>query len=177
MHYRLVMVLTLAVCGGASLGALAENQGGGTIGLSGKIVSTTCVIDTSSRDQTIDVGTMSISQLVRDGRGPLRSFSIKLLNCVLPSWSDAAATPFYVTFDGLTEHGLFQVSGQAKGVGLEIISIGGEPILAGQTRRARQSELSMTDNTLHFQLRLVANHEKLHSGPIDAFIRFQLDYD
>lgn len=144
----------------------------------GSIIETACAIDVGSRDQTIDMGSLPLTQIRRDGQGPARPFVIRLVNCVLerpnpnkPNWQY-----FRVTFDGPQSRGLFGVQGQAKGVGLQIQrDDDGEIAVPGKSLSAQWVTLGTRD--LAFQLRLVANHDPLSAGQYTSLLRFKLDYE
>jgi len=145
--------------------------------MQGSIVETACAIDLGSRDQTIDMGSLSISHILRDGQGPARPFTIRLVNCSLekqnsnrPDWQY-----FRVTFDGSHERGLFKVSGQAKGVGLEIRNQNNEVSIPGSAMLPQ--ELTPGTRDLIYQLRLVANQQPLVAGNYNSQLAFKLDYE
>lgn len=150
----------------------------GSVRMSGSIIETACAIDVGSRDQTINMGSLSISDIRRDGQGPLHPFVIKLVNCALerqnrdkPNWQY-----FRVTFDGPHQLGLFSVNGQAKGVGLQIQrNDDGVIIVPGQPLSAQN--LMAGSHDLAYELRLVANHAPLVSGQYYSQLRFKLDYE
>lgn len=148
-----------------------------TVKMRGSIIETACAIDVGSRDQTIDMGSLPLSTLHRDGQGPIRPFHIRLVNCVLarqdpakPNWQY-----FRVTFDGSQSRGLFKISGQASGIGLQIQREDGEIAVPGKGL-PRQS-LSIGERDLSYQLRLVANQDVLMSGQYSSQLRFKLDYE
>ena len=145
--------------------------------MQGSIVETACAIDLGSRDQTIDMGSLSISHLLRDGQGAARPFTIRLVNCSLekqqgnrPDWQY-----FRITFDGPHERGLFKVSGQAKGVGLEIRHQDNELSIPGSAMSPQQ--LTPGTRDLIYQLRLVANQQPLAAGQYNSQLAFKLDYE
>ncbi|ELZ5938833.1 MULTISPECIES: fimbrial protein [Providencia] len=150
----------------------------GSVKMNGSIIETACAIDVGSRDQTVDMGSLALTQIRRDGQGPTRPFVIRLMNCVLeqqdpnkPNWQY-----FRITFDGPHEKGLFGVSGQAKGVGLLIQRDNdGEIVIPGQGMSSNQ--LVEGNRELIYQLRLVANHRPLSSGQYYSQLRFKLDYE
>ncbi|EKT54409.1 fimbrial protein [Providencia burhodogranariea] len=150
----------------------------GSVQMQGSIIETACAIDVGSRDQTIDMGSLALTQIHRDGQGPVRPFVIRLVNCVLerqnpdkPNWQY-----FRVTFDGPHDHGLFGVNGQAKGVGLQIQrDDDGEIALPGQVMSVQT--LTRGTRDLTYQLRLVANHDALAAGQYYSQLRFKLDYE
>lgn len=164
-----VVVLTLLFS--ASAGAYSMK-------IRGSIIETACAIDVGSRDQTIDMGSLALTSIYRDGQGPARPFSIRLVNCTLarenldkPNWHY-----FRVTFDGAQDRGgLFRVSGQAEGVGLQIQRNDGEVAQPGQPLSAETLMVGMRDLT--YQLRLVANQRPLVSGSYYSHVRFKLDYE
>lgn len=149
----------------------------GAVRVQGSIIETACAIDVGSRDQTIDMGSLPLGQIVRDGQGILRPFTIRLVNCTLerqnpvtPNWQY-----FRVTFNGAHEQGLFRVSGQAEGVGLEIRREDGEVVIPGQAMSPQTLTPGMRD--LAYRLRLVANHRALTAGQYYSQLRFKLDYE
>lgn len=174
-----LLSLTLSMC---ALMVVSPVVGQGSVNvsvkMSGSIIETACAIDVGSRDQTIDMGSLALTDIRRDGKGPEHSFAIRLVNCVLehpnpkkPNWQY-----FRVTFDGTHQKGLFSVNGQAKGVGLQIIrNEDGEIIEPGQAMSAQT--LTQGPRDLIYQLRLVANHEPLTSGLYYSQLRFKLDYE
>lgn len=149
----------------------------GTVRMQGSIIETACAIDVGSRDQTIDMGSLPLSQIQRDGQGNARPFVIRLVNCALsrqnsnkPDWQH-----FRVTFEGPHDRALFGVQGQAGGVGLEIRTTAGEVAYPGKAMFAQ--EITPGTRDLAYQLRLVANHQPLMSGRYYSLLRFKLDYE
>lgn len=150
----------------------------GSVKMRGSIIETACAIDVGSRDQTINMGSLSLSDIRRDGQGPLHPFVIKLVNCVSerqysnkPNWQY-----FSVTFDGAHQRGLFSLNGQAKGVGLRIQrNDDGAIIVPGQALSAQT--LMQGSSDLAYELRLVANNNPLVSGQYYSQLRFKLDYE
>jgi len=151
-------------------------QGAGKVTLNGSITETPCVIDTQSRDQSIDMGITPVSVLARDGRGDAHPFRIRLINCrlthlntTLPDWRY-----FRATFEGPVDNGQFGLSGDARGVALMLtdasgnIARPGEPLLpVGLTRG---------DQVLNYTLRLVGNRQGLRAGDFRTSLRFRMDY-
>lgn len=149
----------------------------GTLKMQGSIVETACAIDLGSRDQTIDMGSLSISHILRDGQGATRLFTIRLVNCALEKQNDRRQDwqYFRITFDGPHEDGLFNVSGQAKGVGLEIRYQNNELSIPGSAMLPQQ--LTPGTRDLIYQLRLVANQQPLSAGQYNSQLAFKLDYE
>lgn len=170
-----LLSLSLSAC---ALMCVSPAYGLGSVKMSGSIIETACAIDLESRDQTIDMGSLPLSAISRDGQGPTHPFVIRLVNCVLerPTLNKPNWQYFRVTFDGPHQHGLFRVQGQGTGVGLQIQRHDdGEVAVPGKGMSA-QSVTQGTRN-LAYQLRLVANGEPLVSGQYGSQLRFKLDYE
>ncbi|WP_174508670.1 fimbrial protein [Klebsiella oxytoca] len=158
--------------GASSAGSMSE----GHVSMEGTIVETPCAIDVGGRDQSLSMGTMPLSQLIRDGRGPKKNFSIRLVNCVLaridptkPYWQR-----FMVTFDGDNDRGHFGLTGEARGVALMIHDITGVRALPGATMPSRF--IVPEEMQLRYTLSLVGNQQTLHVGNYRSAIRFRIDY-
>lgn len=122
-----VLLASLAFAPGYATSAA---QGWGKVNMHGAIIDTACAIAAGSRDQTIDMDTIPLGQIIRDGQGMTKPFSIELVNCILerpenkPDWKF-----FQVTFDGYAEGALFGVQGDARGVALEIKDSSGTAVI------------------------------------------------
>lgn len=142
--------------------------------MQGSIIDTACAIAVDSREQSIDMGVIPVSDIIRDGQGRRTNFSIHLIDCVLERQGTEGWNYFQVTFDGDSEAGLFGVHGDISGVGLEISDGLGNIALPGKA-------LSFVDITpgnlrMDYSLRLVANNRAVKSGNYFSSIRFKLDY-
>lgn len=160
----------------ASCSWSAAASGEGHVSVEGSIVETPCAIDVGGRDQSLSMGTMPLSQLIRDGRGPKKLFSIRLVNCVLTRIDPAQTNwqRFMVTFDGDNDRGHFGLTGEARGVALMIHDVTGvraRPGTAMPTRFVVPEEMQ-----LRYTLSLVGNQQTLHAGNYRSAIRFRIDY-
>lgn len=156
--------------------ASALSQGWGRVNMEGSILDTACAIEAGSREQSIDMSTVPVGQIIRDGGGSVRPFTIHLINCVrtrpdpaLPDWQR-----FQVTFDGESRNGLFQVQGTARGVALQITDAQGNIARPGQPLPA--GDVSPGSMHLTYSLRLVGDKQVLRAGEYRSAIRFKLDY-
>ncbi|WP_372242293.1 fimbrial protein [Serratia marcescens] len=156
--------------------AAISSQGWGRVNMQGAIIDTACAIAIESRDQTIDMEMVPLADIIRDGQGRSKPFSIELVNCTLerqdptlPDWKQ-----FQVTFDGDNEGELFGVRGEASGIALRITDENGNIATPGVPLRAQDI---ITDTMqLNYHLRLVANQHALKAGNYFSAIRFKLDY-
>lgn len=164
----------------ASSGALAKNaadQGHGKVSMQGSIIDTPCAIAVASREQVIDLMTIPLEQVIRDGAGPSKPFSIHLENCAFEQLSPNQQdwSHFMVTFDGpVTDGELFALYGGARGIGLEISDATGNRMQPGIASQA--GLLQPGAMRLDYSLRLVGNHQKLRAGAYSTTVRFKLDY-
>ncbi|OCJ45507.1 pilin [Serratia sp. 14-2641] len=169
------LFLLLNICVVSSVAA-SQMRGAGQVNMIGAIIETACAIDTLSSDQTINIGTLPVDQIARDGHGLRQPFSIRLVNCVLTRQNTSLSDwrHFQITFDGQVDAGLFGVEGSAKGVALQLadsqgnIAIPGAPLPVG--------EIAAKEMLLNYSLRLVRNHQLLRSGEYTSTVKFKMDY-
>ncbi|WP_154753648.1 fimbrial protein [Erwinia sorbitola] len=148
----------------------------GRVNMQGAIIETACAIDTQSRDQTIDMGVLPISQIARDGRGLAHDFAVQLVQCSLTRHNSSLKNwqHFKITFDGQNDSGLFSINGQAKGVALEIIDSNG--FVASPGNPLPVSNILSGNMQLNYSLRLVSNKQALRPGNYSSALRFKMDY-
>ncbi|WP_051506680.1 fimbrial protein [Chania multitudinisentens] len=144
--------------------------------MAGAIVETPCAIDVGGRDQSLSMGTLPIGQLIRDGRGPKKIFSIRLVGCVLTriDRTQSKWQRFVVTFDGDNDHGHFGLTGDAHGVALMLHDVMGVKAIPGGAMPA--NAIAPEEMQLHYTLSLVGNQETLRPGNYRSAIRFKMDY-
>lgn len=107
----------------------------GHVNMQGSIIDTPCAIATADLEQTVDMAITTTGEIVDDGKGKPKPFSLTLINCVFNT-SKSDGQRFMTTFDGPTDDGLFSING-AQGVGLQIADIAGNiAILARRYLRA-----------------------------------------
>jgi len=162
-----------------SLGAFSAHaahsvQGWGRVNMQGAIIDTACAIAVDSREQTIDMDVVPLADIIRDGQGRSKPFSIKLVNCILERPGKEDWKQFQVTFDGDAEGELFGVQGDASGVALKIIDEQGH--IAQPGKPLPLADIIPGDTQLNYTLKLVANNHALKSGDYFSAIRFKLDY-
>ncbi|MES3576154.1 fimbrial protein [Enterobacter cloacae] len=154
--------------------AIARVQGYGGVAIDGEILESPCSIDTGSRDQTIEMGNVSIGAIASDGHGPGKSFSIILNHCRLQQYSRWKG--IHVVFDGANERGLFSIEGGARGVGIQLLDSSGNIYHLGEPAVI----LPIVNDVirLDFTLRLTGNNKSAKAGEYHAVsLRFKLDYD
>ncbi|NHB98160.1 fimbrial protein [Photorhabdus stackebrandtii] len=170
----LLMLSCIAVSAAAT--APRGTQGHGRVSMQGAIIDSACAIDAGSRDQTIELATAPVSQMVHDGQGPMSPFSIHLINCVLTSATLGKSDwhRFQMTFDGMPDGNNFRLYGVARGVALQITDIYGNQAYPGTPLPV--GDLQEGHMTLSYAMRLVGNHQLLQAGQYRTTVRFKLDY-
>lgn len=160
----------------SSVSASYDNgiAGKGRVRVFGSVIDSACAIDIGSRDQVIDMGTVPLSDIIRDGQGKNKSFTIKLINCVTKRIGKADWKQFRVTFDGTPDGDLFGVSGEASGVALRIISADGSIARPGEVMPP--VDITSGSMELNYSLKLMANSHVLKAGSYSSSISFKLDY-
>ncbi|HGM6755389.1 TPA: fimbrial protein [Serratia marcescens] len=156
--------------------ALADKNvaGWGRVNMHGAIIDTACAIAINGREQTIDMGILPLSDIIRDGQGHSQSFSINLVNCITERPGKEGWKKFQVTFDGESNGELFGVNGSASGVALQIIDANGNVATPGKAMPTM--DIIPGNSQLNYVMRLVANSQALKSGGYLSSIRFKLDY-
>ncbi|MEE4411999.1 MULTISPECIES: fimbrial protein [unclassified Serratia (in: enterobacteria)] len=162
---------------GTITSSFAASDALGRVNMKGAIVETPCAIEVGDRDQTLIMGNVPISQILRDGRGPEKAFSIRLFDCVLtsinpqhPGWKR-----FQVTFDGDADNDYFKTRGEANGVAMMIRDRQGNIATPGAALPA--GNITPGDMHLRYTLNLVGNKENLRAGDFRSTIRFRMDYN
>ncbi len=175
--HNCVFLLCLMLMPCALFATQQIDQGHGLVEMQGSIIDTPCAIDVADRNQSIDMSIIPVSQIMRNGQGPARPFSIKLINCVLaPLETDQPEiSRFIVIFEGPTiNENAFALSGVGQGVGLQIADAHGH--IASPGRPLHAAMLHTGHPNLDYTLRLVSNRQTLRAGSYAATIRFKLDY-
>ncbi|NHB95411.1 fimbrial protein [Photorhabdus stackebrandtii] len=172
-------LLTLSVLTGLTLSfmAMAINQEHGRVNMQGSIIDTPCTIALGNQDQTIDISSILVGQIIRSGHGPVRLLSIQLINCLLTPvlLNRLSRSHFRVTFDGAAARdGLFSVNGVASGMGLQISDSTGALVVPGKPMPVE--DLQIGPMRLDYTLRLVVDHQVLRARVFRTMIRFKLDY-
>ncbi len=146
----------------------------GRVNMQGSIIDTACAIAVDSREQSVNMGVIPVADIIRDGQGHSKPFSIDLMNCVLYRPGKEDWKHFKITFDGDPEGDLFGVRGRASGVGLQISDSLGN--IASPGKALPFVDIIPGSMQLNYSLKLVANNHALKSGDYFSSIRFKLDY-
>ena len=148
----------------------------GIVNMQGSIVDTTCSLDFQSKDQTIEMKTLSVNKMKRDGEGPKHNITLKLINCKLIEefGEERYWKPFKVSFEGDVDHHNFGVEGEAEGVALQILDSNNQEITPGKVSDSK--EWDVNDKLLIYSIRLINNNQPIKAGDYHSTIRFKVDY-
>ena len=147
---------------GAALADPAKNdESQATLNFNGRVTSSLCQVDTTDMEKNIQLGELSLAELKATGKGPAKSFVVKLTNC------DTTLNSISYTIAGANNQGgdtkyLVPVSNDtsAKGVGVWIQDNNGTAIEIGKEKQA--TVVKDTDGALSTQ-----------SIPLQAYIGTQ----
>ncbi|OUC37003.1 hypothetical protein BJP35_2268 [Enterobacter sp. J49] len=158
-----------------ALYANGHNWGRGQVSMQGSIIDAACAISTESRDQTLAIGTHSTGSL-RRGQEISSRLTIELINCVQkhPDPGHPDNKQFQVTFDGEADGEHFRISGNARGLAIEISDENGH--IARPGKALPPANIFPGKMTLNYNVKLVKNTKRIIPGNYHSAIRFKMDY-
>lgn len=144
-----------------------------TVIFNGEIVESTCALATGSKNQVVQLGTVSANAFGgAGGTSMAKEFTINLTDCSLDN-----ATAATVTFSGDTAaDNALNVTGGAEGVGLQILQNGTPLNLDGSAASVAQ-ELEEGNNAMSFAARYIALDDDVTAGLANATASFTLNYE
>ncbi|MEL4015262.1 fimbrial protein [Dryocola clanedunensis] len=157
----------------------AQRYEHGRVSMNGEIVDSACSLDMANSDQTIDMLTQPISEIISNTEGLPKPLTISLQNCSLQRASKNSQQGedwnyFQITFDGERSDKYFGVSGDAGGVALEIYDQGGNMALPGEPMPQRNIQPGAS--SMKYFIKLVGDGKTLQPGAYHTTIRYKLDY-
>lgn len=157
--------------------ALAAQDAHGQVNMNGSIVASACTLGVDSLDQHIDLGSVPMNVVARDGQGPDKPFNIRLEDCEMFRPGQWDFNSVRVTFDGPRDEvpHLIRLMGDAQGIGLLIKDNVGRTVVPGETLAA----LPLNDGVveLHYTLAVEKNHQALFAGHYRTGVRFKVEYE
>ncbi|MBC4010973.1 type 1 fimbrial protein [Morganella morganii] len=144
----------------------------GRVQLQGFVLDSSCTINMQDQYQRIEIPQVAATGLYQRGYSSAFAFAVRLENCLL----SADDKNLRITFTGPADsNGLFAVSGEAEGVGIQLSSGDGTVIIPGKA--VAIPEIPQTKNiTLNYRLRLIADRKSLKTGAYRSTVNFNLDY-
>lgn len=150
----------------------------GRANFSGQVIAPACSLAMEDRYQSIDMGNTPIRDLQNTDFGPDKKIELRLRYCELSSESnrELSGSRVRLSFEGVQGNtpDEFSLSGQARGVNLQIRDIHGYSAYSG---KPMPPQLIGNDQGFVYSLRLVRNSEVLKAGNYHAILRFKVDYE
>ncbi len=143
----------------------------------GTVVATSCDVDTTSSNQTVDLGNMSIGAFRSVGdNSPFRSFTIRLKDCSSSIQSGSIA---FLGEANNINPSLLQLTnepGMARGVAIQVLNGDSkEPISINS--RVPIKNLSPGANELRYLLRYQSTEKNVVAGTANAVMYFDIAYE
>lgn len=152
----------------------------GTINFTGEILESACQVDTSSANQTVELGKVSASAFDQSGAtAAATKFDIKLTNC--PT-TDGSPTIASVKFDGTnntTNPDILALTGTstAKDVGIAIYEKDGATLIP-MSNKSQDNTIDTTSSavTLSFIAKYMSTAAKVGAGTANGTTNFTIIY-
>ncbi|KGB01126.1 fimbrial family protein [Enterobacteriaceae bacterium ATCC 29904] len=144
-----------------------------TLQFTGKIVESTCSLDTSSDKQRIDLGTVSANVFKgANSHSEQQAFTIELNDCSTSAYSNATLTFRGDTINSNTE---LNVTGGATNLGLQILENGTPLAMDGSSSTADKTLVNGT-NIFDLTTRYIALDNTVGVGAANASVNFMVEY-
>lgn len=176
----IVLGATMALCAGAvNAGTLAGSGTKATtdsthVYFDGTITNAPCSMPSGSRDQHINMGSISATALKKNGTSDPQEIKFNLKDC-------PAGDTVTVTFSGVNDPNvpndstlLSLGSGQASGAGIQILSNGKAVTLGTATD---EQTLGEGDNTLSYTAQLKADGKDITTGDFSSVANVLFTYN
>lgn len=151
----------------------------GRANFKGQVIIPACTLTMEDTWQAIDMGEIPVRDLQDSFAGSEKRFRLRLRNCELTGTGKRVytASRVRVTFDGLQGElpDKFSLTGQAKGINLQILDNQGYPVRVGKVMPPLL--LNGNEDGLDYILRVVRNGQPLKAGDYYAALRFKVDYE
>ena len=159
------IIIHLFAVGVFATGAAAHD---GQVNITGTIQGNTCIVDTDSKNMTVDMGTVASKQFYEAGvTTAARPFTIKLVKC--GDAASAVGVTFHGTLDGKDNR-------LATGMGIALLDLNRQLI----PLNTESIEYPLTPGaqtvTLDFYAQYMANGATVTSGRANATATFVLNY-
>lgn len=172
MTKKLTLAVLLATIGMSS-SVLASD---GTVKFTGIITDKACTVDTASKDQTVDLGTVAKTAFAAKGDvAAAKSFVIKLKTCPTDVTTNGAA----VRFDGAAKGGDASIldldtTSVATDVGIQIKDA--KNTVVKLFENSSVYKLVEGDNDLNFTARYISTSDTVGAGSANSSAQFTIIY-
>lgn len=169
------VILAALISGAMSASAFAVDAGTGTVTFTGSIITAPCSIAPGAENQEVALGQVSDVTLTAGGASSAQPFSIQLEGCNLEG-DNLVKVTFNGTeaVNGATNTGMLQITGEAQGAAVKIMSTSGAQI---NVNSAYQQQYVKGDNELKFTAALQGlKGTTVVPGDFSAVTNFTLAY-
>lgn len=147
--------------------------------MTGVILTETCDIDASSKNQTVNIGSFSAGDFKNTGDvSASKAFNILMKNCT-ENIKSANITFTGSTGSDPTVLNLSDALGtgnMAKGIGVQVLGENNQPLVINSQTPQKYS-LKQGSNTLNFFLRYKSTQPTVTPGNASAVLYFTMDYE
>ncbi|WP_313448766.1 fimbrial protein [Atlantibacter hermannii] len=168
--------LTLAVVLAAMSMSASVLAADGTVNFTGTITDKACTVDTGSKNQTVDMGTVATTAFGAKGdTAAAKSFTIKLTTCPTDVTTNGAA----VRFDGMAKDGdpsvlALDAASVATDVGIQIKDNANKVVRLFENSSVYT--LVQGDNNLNFTARYISTADTVGAGTANSSAQFTIIY-
>lgn len=202
-HYTMMLlsILLSNLCGGVTISALLISQQAkasyagsidgeyGTLKVTGELVDSPCKLSMKSRDQSVDIGVLSTTDLEYPGaRSTPVIFTVQLQGClvaagslsdekIFPNRQNISKPTVNIAFTAPSEYlapDLIEPIG-VSGIALRILDSDGHSVAVGSQEKPQK--LTPGDNTLLWKVVAERVPTPIVPGKMNAVIGFRLSYD
>lgn len=191
MKYTII-ALSIAGMSGLAVAApdMAKDESGGPINFEGNVINAPCVIQGTSKSQTVLLGDVTVKQLAANTKSEGKDFTISLEGCDLSSVdkTDPSVSANYtkakIQFSGDKANTagdilkLSAIEGAAQGVGVQIYEKGGtSPLTLGEGFTVEKDlEAGVSSYDFPFTAYYIKNGTPV-SGKANATVNFTVFYE
>ncbi|WBF47666.1 fimbrial protein [Serratia rubidaea] len=169
-------LIAIAILAGSAFASVAQ-AADGTINFIGTITADACTVDAGSKNQDVQLGTISSSSFAGAGSAAgAERFSVTLQAC------PASATSASVVFDGQTvaaNSSLLALTpgGEATGVGVGIYEEDSVTLIPIGSRSTSKPLSTTTPTTFNYIAKYVATAATVGDGSANAVSNFTISYN
>lgn len=174
--FKNLYLITSLIISSCSLVAYQSSAHDVTVNITGTVTNTTCTVSPDSKDKIVDLGKVPANSLYRSGTSssPV-SFTINLENC------GDVANGVVISFSGIPDSNMpdllkLSPESSASGIAIELLDDSKELISIGGGSRQYNISSGQQTASLKFYAKMVANGEKIQTGPVISSVTFKTSY-
>ncbi|WP_337039484.1 fimbrial protein [Serratia marcescens] len=143
----------------------------GTLSIRGAVLESACAIEPDNAFQTIDLGSVPIKNIERNGASAAHPFTLRLVNCALTDSKGKQYKSIEVTFTGFDAPGNEM---DKNGIRLRVIDENGRRIFPGVP--VTDIPIHVGNMTLHYSVFWVGNGKRIRPGNYQTTMNILFQY-